>query len=175
MRRSRRELSNEYLLAKIGVDTTENELLQVLFIIIQYYSDPNSILFNPNSIVPLICSLLARRQLRPTEKFRLVSERPGLGAFCFLPKDAKARCFRENPERRGRRPRRSAASPIGRRRRPRTRRRAARRSPGARPARRRRRRSSRLARRRPRQPPNASTLSSHDKPFSLALQSFIKC
>ena len=36
--RSRRELSNEYLLAKIGVDTDENELLQVLFNIIQYYS-----------------------------------------------------------------------------------------------------------------------------------------
>ena len=36
--RSRRELSNEYLLAKIGVDTAENELLQVLFNIIQYYS-----------------------------------------------------------------------------------------------------------------------------------------
>ena len=36
--RSRRELSNEYLLAKIGVDTAENELLQVLFNTIQYYS-----------------------------------------------------------------------------------------------------------------------------------------
>ena len=36
--RSRRELSNEYLLAKIGVDTAENELLKVLFNIIQYYS-----------------------------------------------------------------------------------------------------------------------------------------
>ena len=36
--RSRRELSNEYLLAKIGVDTAENEPLQVLFNIIQYYS-----------------------------------------------------------------------------------------------------------------------------------------
>ena len=32
--RSRRELSNEYLLAKIGVDTAENELLEVLFNII---------------------------------------------------------------------------------------------------------------------------------------------
>ena len=29
MCRSRRELSNEYLLAKIGVDTAENELLEV--------------------------------------------------------------------------------------------------------------------------------------------------
>ena len=38
MCRSRRELSNEYLLPKIGVDTAENELLQVLFNIIQYYS-----------------------------------------------------------------------------------------------------------------------------------------
>ena len=38
MCRSRRELSNEHLLAKIGVDTAENELLQVLFNIIQYYS-----------------------------------------------------------------------------------------------------------------------------------------
>ena len=38
MCRSRRELSNEYFLAKIGVDTAENELLQVLFKIIQYYS-----------------------------------------------------------------------------------------------------------------------------------------
>ena len=36
--RSRRELSKEYLLAKIGFDTAENELLQVLFNIIQYYS-----------------------------------------------------------------------------------------------------------------------------------------
>ena len=38
MCRSRRELSNEYLLAKIGVDTAENELLEVwgkLFNIIQ--------------------------------------------------------------------------------------------------------------------------------------------
>ena len=38
--RSRRELSNEYLLAKFGFDTAENELLQVLFNIIQYYSRP---------------------------------------------------------------------------------------------------------------------------------------
>ena len=38
MCRSRRELSNEYLLAKIGVDTAENELLEVLFNIIQYCS-----------------------------------------------------------------------------------------------------------------------------------------
>ena len=38
MCRSRRELSNEYLLAKIGVDTAENEPLEVLFSIIQYYS-----------------------------------------------------------------------------------------------------------------------------------------
>ena len=30
--------SNEYLLAKIGVDTAENEPLEVLFNIIQYYS-----------------------------------------------------------------------------------------------------------------------------------------
>merc|ERR1712164_2832 len=36
--RSRRELPNEYLLAKIGVDTAENELLEVIFNIIQYYS-----------------------------------------------------------------------------------------------------------------------------------------
>ena len=36
--RSRRELSNDYLLDEIGVDTAENELLQVLFNIIQYYS-----------------------------------------------------------------------------------------------------------------------------------------
>ena len=38
MCRSRRELSNEYLLDEIGVDTAENELLEVLFNIIQYYS-----------------------------------------------------------------------------------------------------------------------------------------
>ena len=38
MCRSRRELSNEYLLAKIGVDTAENELLEVLVNIIKYYS-----------------------------------------------------------------------------------------------------------------------------------------
>ena len=38
MCRSRRELSNEYLLDEIGVDTAENELLQVSFKIIQYYS-----------------------------------------------------------------------------------------------------------------------------------------
>ena len=36
--RSRRELSNEYLLAKIGVDTAENEPLEVWGKIIQYYS-----------------------------------------------------------------------------------------------------------------------------------------
>ena len=53
MCRSRRELSNEYLLAKIGVDTAENELLQVLFNIIQsspfsqssFQTDPNSLFF----------------------------------------------------------------------------------------------------------------------------------
>ena len=38
MCRSRRELSNEYLLEKIGVDTTENEPLDVWGKIIQYYS-----------------------------------------------------------------------------------------------------------------------------------------
>ena len=38
MCRSRRELSNEYLLAKIGVDTAENEPLEVWGEIIQYYS-----------------------------------------------------------------------------------------------------------------------------------------
>ena len=36
--RSRRELSNEYLLAKIGVDTAENEPLEVWGKSIQYYS-----------------------------------------------------------------------------------------------------------------------------------------
>ena len=36
--RSQRELSNEYLLAKIGVDTAENEPLEVWGKIIQYYS-----------------------------------------------------------------------------------------------------------------------------------------
>ena len=36
--RSLRELSNEYLLDEIGVDTAENELLQIVFNIIQYYS-----------------------------------------------------------------------------------------------------------------------------------------
>ena len=36
--RSRRELSNEYLLAKIGVDRAENEPLEVWGKIIQYYS-----------------------------------------------------------------------------------------------------------------------------------------
>ena len=36
--RSRRELSNEDLLAKIGVDTAENEPLEVWGKIIQYYS-----------------------------------------------------------------------------------------------------------------------------------------
>ena len=36
--RSRRELSNEYLLAKIGADTAENEPLEVWGKIIQYYS-----------------------------------------------------------------------------------------------------------------------------------------
>ena len=38
MCRSRRELSNEYLLAKIGVDTAENEPLEVWGEIIQYHS-----------------------------------------------------------------------------------------------------------------------------------------
>ena len=36
--RSRRELSNEYLLAEISVDTAENEPLEVWGKIIQYYS-----------------------------------------------------------------------------------------------------------------------------------------
>ena len=36
--RSRRELSKEYLFAKIGVDTAENEPLEVWWKIIQYYS-----------------------------------------------------------------------------------------------------------------------------------------
>ena len=36
--RSRRVLSNEYLLDEIGVDTAENELFQVLFKISQNYS-----------------------------------------------------------------------------------------------------------------------------------------
>ena len=36
--RSRRELSNEHLPAKIGADTTENEPLEVWGKIIQYYS-----------------------------------------------------------------------------------------------------------------------------------------
>ena len=38
MCRSRRELSNEYLLAKIGVDTAEHEPLEVWGKFIQYYS-----------------------------------------------------------------------------------------------------------------------------------------
>ena len=38
MCRSRREISNEYLLAKIGVVTTENEPLEVWGKSIQYYS-----------------------------------------------------------------------------------------------------------------------------------------
>ena len=38
MCRSRRELSSEYLLAKIGVDTAENEPLEVWGENIQYYS-----------------------------------------------------------------------------------------------------------------------------------------
>ena len=38
MCRSRRELSNEYLLAKIGVDTAESEPLEVWGEIVQYYS-----------------------------------------------------------------------------------------------------------------------------------------
>ena len=37
--RSRQELSNEYLLAKIGVDTAENEPLQVQLIFKQLLSD----------------------------------------------------------------------------------------------------------------------------------------
>ena len=38
MCRSRRELSNAYLFAKIGVDTAENEPLEVGGKIVQYYS-----------------------------------------------------------------------------------------------------------------------------------------
>ena len=41
--RSQRELSNEHLLDEIGVDTAENELLQVLFKIIQHSSIVSSV------------------------------------------------------------------------------------------------------------------------------------
>ena len=51
--RSRRELSNEYLLAKIGVDTAENEPLEVRGGNIQYYS-----------IVSLLASRPGGRSLR---------------------------------------------------------------------------------------------------------------
>ena len=49
--RSRRELSNEYLLAKIGVDKAENEPLEVWGKIIQYYSFVSLIVWRvgPNS------------------------------------------------------------------------------------------------------------------------------
>ena len=56
MCRSRRELSNEYLLAKIGVDTAENEPLEV---------------WGENSIQYSIVSLLVRRGLlegRPVDQ-----------------------------------------------------------------------------------------------------------
>ena len=62
MCRSRRELSNEYLLAKIGVDTAENEPLEAWGKIIQYYSfvsligpsmNRGTVLAGGNTSVPL--------------------------------------------------------------------------------------------------------------------------
>ena len=54
--RSRRELSNEYLLARIGVDTAENEPLELWGKIIQYYSFVSLLLiafdFDPVSFPP---------------------------------------------------------------------------------------------------------------------------
>ena len=47
--RSRRELSNEYLLDEIGVDIAENELLQVLSKSIQYYSIVSLVSTSPRS------------------------------------------------------------------------------------------------------------------------------
>ena len=72
MCRSRRELSNEYLLAKIGVDTAENEPLEVwgkiqFTIHFTPYSWPASKIRKTSGIIKKIS----------------ISEIPGL--FCFLP------------------------------------------------------------------------------------------
>ena len=60
--RSRQELSNEYLLAKIGVDTAENELHEVWGKIIQYYSFV-SLLTTVRLAVPLAAQLAALHNL----------------------------------------------------------------------------------------------------------------
>ena len=61
--RSRRELSNEYLLAKIGVDTAENEPLEVWGEIIKYYSFV-SLYLELRRLLVLI-RYLAHQEVRP--------------------------------------------------------------------------------------------------------------
>ena len=80
--RSRRELSNEYLLAKIGVDTAENEPLEVWGKIIQYYS-----------FVSLILSLLKNvARAHPAEKFNApLGQNRGTSAVAELHLPAKQR------------------------------------------------------------------------------------
>ena len=67
--RSRRELSNEYLLAKIGVDTAENEPLEVWGKIIQYF------LFV--SLTQVMERPRSERPERPSDQKRPSSRGPG--------------------------------------------------------------------------------------------------
>ena len=78
MCRSRRELSNEYLLAKIGVDTAENESFEVWGKILQYYSFVSLDLiqcFKAQSVIRIDArrvierekSTISRVQLTPSE------------------------------------------------------------------------------------------------------------
>ena len=107
MCRSRRELSNEYLLAKIGVDTAENEPLEVWGKIIQYYSFVS--LLVPDEVVrhsrTAITSILEHRE-RNHDHVRIlgvdcrtedVAEIPG-GGFMLQPTlSVEGNCFRKAP------------------------------------------------------------------------------
>ena len=79
MCRSRRELSNAYLLAKIGVDTAENEPLEVWGKSIQYYSFVSVSLTH----VGLLAVALAAGD-GPTDTSRSVCESHDLLFFCIF-------------------------------------------------------------------------------------------
>ena len=62
MCRSRRELSNAYLLAKIGVDTAENEPLEVW--------GENSIHYSLHSLVPTVRAVVRQRAALGKDRIR---------------------------------------------------------------------------------------------------------